>query len=713
MVGGLASRPVAVAEELPATVPPPSSSELRPEIQALRAIAVSIVVVYHFWGGALPGGFVGVDVFFAISGFLITSHLMREVDRTGAVSLPGFWARRARRILPAALMILLLTAIATIVFVPQNYWQQYFVEIRTSTAYIQNWHLAAAAVNYLAAANAASPVQHFWSLSAEEQFYIVWPVLILGAALATRRRVSRDRRAAIIIVLAIVTAASLTFSIRDTANNPAAAYFITPTRAWEFGLGGLLAMAGQSDRLTVSLRAVLSWLGLAAIAIAAITYSNNSPPFPGSAALLPILGAVAVIWAGAPARRWAPTGIMRLPPVQFLGNISYSVYLWHFPLLTLTPFVINQNLHVIAKIALILLTVLLAWGTKIVVEDPVRRSRFLNSRKPRWTFAFVLLGTGLVFAVTAFGQSYLNKQIHKEDRQAKAILATNPPCFGAAARDPQHTCSNPSLEFSVVPPPIVAAKAGNAPCTKVGMQGLVTVCAFGVHQKQAKRTFALVGDSHAAMWRAGMAVVAHALDWRGLTVARTSCPFSLATKDLAQPLLSQCVTWNQQVIQWFDQNPQVDIAVVSEHNGGSVIAPGQNNFDAEVAGYQKAWAALPATVKHIIVIRDTPHVRGNTGACVQLAINQHVQAGVKCEVPRSEALPPDPAAVAQAHLHSPRVQLVNITDQICDQNYCFPVVGGALVFKDIHHLSRVFATTLGPFVLRRIEKLERGWKPHR
>ena len=167
---------------------------LRPEIQALRAAAVLLVVVAHLWPSLLPGGYVGVDVFFAISGFLITSLLLREIDRTGQLSLSAFWARRARQILPAALVTLLFCAIATIVFVPLTYWQQFLNELRASTAYVQNWQLAESAVDYFAADNGPSPVQHFWSLSAEEQFYVVWPVLLLLAVGLTRKRSVRVRR---------------------------------------------------------------------------------------------------------------------------------------------------------------------------------------------------------------------------------------------------------------------------------------------------------------------------------------------------------------------------------------------------------------------------------------------------------------------------------------------------------------------------------------
>jgi peptidoglycan/LPS O-acetylase OafA/YrhL len=168
---------LAAAERAPAR----PRATLRPEIQALRALAVALVLVYHLWPAVVPGGFVGVDVFFAISGFLITSLLLREAERTGSVSLRAFWARRARRILPAALLTVLVCALATVALVPLTRWGQFFTEMRASTAYVQNWQLAGDAVDYLAAANAPSPVQHYWSLSIEEQFYLVWPVLIAAA----------------------------------------------------------------------------------------------------------------------------------------------------------------------------------------------------------------------------------------------------------------------------------------------------------------------------------------------------------------------------------------------------------------------------------------------------------------------------------------------------------------------------------------------------
>jgi peptidoglycan/LPS O-acetylase OafA/YrhL len=693
----------------PADVTRIGRAAVLPEIQALRAIAVLLVLIYHLWPASIPGGFVGVDVFFAISGFLITSHLLREVDRWARVSLTAFWARRARRLLPAALMVLLVCAIATLVFVPLTYWQRYLAEIRASTGYVQNWHLAAAAVDYFAADNAPSPVQHYWSLSAEEQFYLVWPLLIGLATWMTRGRPRRVRRRAIATVLSALTALSLAYSISRTAAGPAAAYFVTPTRAWEFGAGGLLALLPRSEG-RVALRSALSWLGIAAIALAASAYSVSTA-FPGYAALLPVLGALAVMRAGAPPRRWAPTPVLRLPPVQFVGDVSYSIYLWHWPLIILAPFVTHRGVDTSTRITILMLTILAAWLTKALVEDPMRAGRLLTARRAGWTFVSGAAGMAVVFAVTATGSSRVQAQVRKDERQTHALLAAKPDCFGAAARDPEHPCDNPRLRLRVVPTPVEAHKMANAPCKLIELRARVQVCEFGVPRSVAAGTVALVGDSHASHWRAALEVVARAKRWRGLSVTHTSCPFSTALRNLPEPDRTRCIRWKRDVPRWFRTHPEISTVFVSQLAGGTgvVTRKGQDRFVAEVEGYIRVWNTLPATVRHIIVIRDTPKVRGDTDVCVERAMARHEPAGPACAVRRASALDRDPAAVAANRVRSPRVQVIDLTAFLCDQRPCYPVIGGALVYKDQSHLTAVFGKSLGPYVLRELDGLMAGW----
>ena len=672
---------------------------LRPEIQALRAAAVLLVVVSHLWPSALPGGFVGVDVFFAISGFLITSLLLREIDRTGRLSLSEFWARRARRILPAALVTLLFCAIATILFVPLTYWQQFLNELRASTAYVQNWQLAESAVDYFAADDGPSPVQHFWSLSAEEQFYVVWPILLLLAVGLTRKRSVRVRRNAIIGVIGVLTAVSLGYSLYDTAADPSAAYFITPTRAWEFGAGGLLALLPQIERSPGIARAVLSWAGILAILLAAFLFTENTP-FPGYAALVPVLGALAVIAAGTPSRRWAPTPMLKLPPVQYVGNVSYSLYLWHWPLLIFAPFVVDRSLHPEAGVVILALALLAAGLSKVLVEDPVRAGSFLTARGGRWTFAAAAAGTGVVLVVAAGAMSHMRGEVAAAERASQQILASNPKCFGAAARDPRKPCSNPRLRNKVVPTPIAARRAPNHPCKVIERHDDIQVCEFGVPKEKAKDSIAVIGDSHASHWRPQLDYVARKKGWQAFNVTHTSCPFSKGVRDIPEPTRSGCQRWKGDVLEWFSRHPEVTRVFAAQLSGGNGIRTSRRDkFAAEVDGYLKAWKTLPATVKRITVIRDTPKMRGDTDTCVQQAISARRQAGAACALPRSSSLDRDPA-VSAAQRHPPRVRYVNLTRYFCDSSRCFPVIGGALVYKDATHITSVYGRTLGPYLLR-------------
>jgi peptidoglycan/LPS O-acetylase OafA/YrhL len=687
-----------------------SRGEKRPEIQALRAAAVLLVVTSHLWPSAVPGGFVGVDVFFAISGFLITSLLLREIDRTGRVSLSGFWARRARRILPAALVTLLFCAVATIVFVPLNHWQQFFTEMRASTEYVQNWHLAERAVDYFAADDGPSPVQHFWSLSVEEQFYVAWPVLMLVAVGVTRNRDARVQKRSLATVIAAVTALSLAYALYDTPANPAAAYFVTPTRAWEFGLGGLLALLPSAERTPDAMRGALSWIGIGAIAVAVLAYTASTP-FPGYAALLPILGAVAVMGAGAPSVGWAPTRLLGLRPIQFVGDVSYSIYLWHWPLLILAPFVLNHQIQTQTALAVFTLTLLAAWLTKLFIEDPVRTGAFLTRRSARWTFALAAAGTAVVLGVSADGVSHVQAEMRKAERVTREVLAAKPTCFGAAARDPgRPPCENPRLRFTVVPSPIQARQQPNAPCHVAFYLEGKDVCEFGVSAAKASETIALIGDSHAGVWRLPLELSARVHRWRGLRMGHAGCPLSNATKRIAEPNRSHCIRWKARVIGWLGRHPEVSTVFVSQMSGGTGVTarPGEQ-FGAAMKGYTDGWKAIPSSVRRIIVIRDNPKVDGETDTCIQRAMRHHKRAGIVCAVPRARALERDPAAVAALRLHSPRVHVVDLTPLFCDRRLCYPVIGGVLVFKDTTHLTGLYARTLGPFLLRQLERPMASW----
>ena len=687
-----------------------SSRGVRPEIQALRAIAVATVVIFHYWPHLMTGGYVGVDVFFAISGFLITAHLVREVDSTARVSLPGFWARRARRILPAALLVLLFCAIATYLWVPLNLWQQFFTEIRASALYVENWNLASQAVDYLGAENRPSPVQHYWSLSVEEQFYIVWPVLILIAMAAARRGSQTLRRRAIGVMLVVLTLASFIYSVIATANDPAAAFFVTPTRVWEFGAGGILALvATPNGRL--ALRAVVSWLGIAAILLASFFYSTKTP-FPGAAALLPILGTLAVIWAGAPELRWAPLGWMKLRPLQWIGDNSYSIYLWHWPLLILAPFVLLTDLNAPIKLALIALTLVLAALTKRFVEDPLRSGPLLAGKRPRKTFIFALGATAIVL-LAGFGALSVLKDRQAADRLTTARLAVSGDrCLGAAARDPENQpCINPKLRLSVSPSPATARElviphdgtaANRSPLCQGGLKivGLLELCSFGAPADRAERQIVSIGDSHARRWRPGLNRAALQLGWRVTSIVRRSCPLSSFPRG-GPTDRKGCDQWKPQLVRWLAANPQIDTLFASQSTGKSNR---RKNFASEEAGYLDGFKMLPDSIQHIVVLRDNPRAAPDTLDCVERAIAAGKPAGPACALSRSESLQPDPLAAAAEKLNKPGVGVVDLTPFYCSAKLCYEVIGGVLVHSDEHHITELFNLTLTPYLIRALER---------
>jgi peptidoglycan/LPS O-acetylase OafA/YrhL len=679
---------------------------VRPEIQALRAIAVLLVLVYHFFPSAAPGGFIGVDVFFVISGFLITSLLLREIDRTGTASATRFWARRARRLLPASLTTVLVVTVATLVFVPLNLWDQFLGDVRASTGYVQNWHLAASSVDYFAADDAPSPLQHFWSLSAEEQFYFFWPPLMLIGVILARGREPRVQRRAIAVVLGALTVASLGFGVWQTATHPATAYFGTPTRAWEFGAGGLLALWAAHESGAERWRSALSWAGLAAIVVAAFAFTKATP-FPGLAALLPVLGTAAVIRAGLPQARWAPSAGFKLAPVQLVGDISYSIYLWHWPLLLLAPFILGAAAGTSVRMVLVALTLGIAWLSKVCIEDPVREGPLLLNRPPRWTFASAVAGMVLLLVLAGAGTRHLTSEVRAAERNTNTVLAEAPDCFGAAARDPRRPCRNPRLRLTVVPTPLEAkAHLRDESCKQIGQIAGKQVCAFGAAADDASRTVALLGDSHAGHWRPALEVLARQQRWRGIAIGHQGCPFSAATKALPEPARSECLRWKRGVRRWFAAHPEVTTVFASQFAGGTGVetAGGEDPFDAAVAGYAAAWTALPESVTDVVVIRDTPRARGNTDTCVEAAMARREPADRACAVPRARALDRDPAVVAAQRLGSPRVRVADLTPFLCDARRCLPVVGGVLVHKDATHLTPAFAESLAPYLLRAIAR---------
>ena len=677
---------------------------LRPDIQGLRAIAVTAVLVFHVAPGALPGGYVGVDVFFVISGFLITLHLLSRPP-AGLRDLAGFWSRRIRRLLPASLLVLATTLCASRLVAPETQWENTARQTRAAAAYFVNWLLAHDAVDYLAADNLPTPVQHFWSLSVEEQFYFVWPVLILAAAWLARRR-GWHPNPTIGGALLLVVAASFWFSVSETANNPAAAYFVTPTRMWELGVGGLVAVWATRGRLVPApVAAPLAWAGLAAIAFTCWQYSSATP-FPGYQAALPVCATAAVIAARSDGAG-SPTQILRLRPVQWLGDVSYAVYLWHWPLVVLVPYVSGGSIGALDGATIIVTTLILAALTKTYVEDPFRRASWgVPLRKP-----YVLAAVGMA-VVMGLASLQLVETRHRSEEAADRVrtaLADGGPCFGAAALDAGRSCPR-TPAADVVPTPAQAAtdksdlydvKDGKDCRAKAPKYEHVT-CTFG--DRRSRTTIVLAGNSHAGQWLPTLQVLAKAHGWRIRTHVASQC--SLLKTDQAFPSpgnARRCNAWVRRTTN----------AVLRERPALVVIS---NRLDLPAAGHEMA-SSGPAYAEgfrqvvdtwrkgglKVLSIRDTPAPPFRIPDC----LSQHGLYSPRCNGSLEDWKAMDPSGSVIAAMADPNVRQLDLTSHICADGTCTGVTGGIITWFDASHLTATYARTLAPYLEQPLTELIR------
>lgn len=669
---------------------------LRTDIQALRAVAVLAVVLFHLWPNRLTGGYVGVDVFFVISGFLITSHIVRDVE-VGRFSVVEFWSRRMLRLLPASLLVLAVTAVGVWALGPVRLWGQWFQEIAASALYAQNWVLAGDAVDYLAAENVPSPVQHFWSLSVEEQFYLVWPLLI-GLSLLAGTRSRWGWRPVAAGVLAAVVAASLIASVVWTGSDQAYAYFITPTRAWEFGAGALLAFVPALGRGRVAkvpgaaVQGATAWVGLALIVVSAVVFTEVTP-FPGAWAAVPVLGTVLVIWARVTDR--FTTGLAGLAPVQFLGDVSYAVYLWHWPLIVLVPYATGHDLRTLDKLAILAVTILLAWATRRWVEKPVLRHR--HRFKPWATFTAAAIAGALVVGTALVGVQASENYAQRELDRAAELLADPPPCFGAAARSPHgELCVNDDLDTAT---PAVEVASADVPelfrgrCAGTSKTDSVPKpCSVGDPDGAVR--IALIGDSHAVQYSAVLSDIAARNGWALDTYSKGACPFSDVRRAQDAVLHAACTAWVDRAKTMITDG-DYDLVVTSQVRGVRWEPPtGTTPESFAEGGLASLWSGLADQGIRVAAVADVPKPRKGALDCLQ---EPGRDLFADCRVPRARGLSYDPQPGAVAQLNRPDVTLIDFTNVYCDDRECFPMLGGVTIYRDTSHLTNTFARTLEPY----------------
>jgi peptidoglycan/LPS O-acetylase OafA/YrhL len=670
----------------------------RPEIQALRAIAVLSVVFFHLFPSRLTGGYVGVDVFFVISGFLITSHLMRDIGRPDRPPMIAFWVRRVRRLLPAAFLVLAVTWVGVVLIAPVTLWRQFLTEIAASAVYVENWVLAVNSVDYFAAENSASPVQHYWSLSVEEQFYLVWPLLLLLLVVSARRiTTSSERRMAIVAGgVVLVLAASLAYSAA-VANEPFG-YFSTFTHAWEFAAGGLLALVGAPLSVWLGRHAtvgsIAAWLGYGLILAAVLTYTGETP-FPGVAAIIPVAGVILVMAAGSRPGRLGPDRLAALRPVQWVGDVSYSMYLWHWPPIVLIPLLTGAPLTLPQKLGILAATFGLAWLTKRFVEDRFRGGSVSTRRARAVPLAALAISTTVVVGAAAVPIVVLDRN-EANAREAVVALESSE-CFGASASlipgcEADHTV-NPEIgpAFAKEDTPIAWAGAAYDDCPVVAG---VRQCEFG--DPDSDTTVALVGDSHVRHYLPAMVEIAERRGWRLLLIWEAGCRpvppvYDSVVKTEQTPA---CIDWKNTIGPAIAADPAVDLVLTSAATRRLVdLMPDPTTQQKIAAGFRLLWQEWADAGKSVIVMPDMAVADFDIPDCIAQAPSPEDP----CALPRDVALPADPLDAA---LVDPPVGVtpLDLTNALCDERTCHFVVGGAVTHYDSHHLSSTFARSLEPWI---------------
>jgi peptidoglycan/LPS O-acetylase OafA/YrhL len=664
----------------------------RPDIQALRAIAVLLVLAFHFRPLWVPGGFVGVDVFFVISGYLITGTLIAEATRNDSIRLLEFWGRRVRRLMPAATVVLACVLIGMALLLPVGTWPNVMTQVVASAFSFENWVLAAQSVDYLQATAPPTPVQHFWSLSVEEQFYAAWPFLLLGGLLLARklgvRRVLVWR-----VATAVLFAGFLAWSIVETSLSPSTAYFSTATRAWELLLGAGLALWQPARRMPLAVASTLAIAGVAAIAAAALVISPELP-FPGSIALLPTVGAALVIASGlgAPRWRWVTAGLS-WRPLTWIGDISYSLYLWHWPIVVfgMTFWPIDPQLPTLWAAGGLVLSVGLAALSARFVERPFQRP--LRDFSP-WTVrrTAVLLASLLALTGVFVGGAGVSfGQVSEQARQD-----ADPRNFpGANVLDPAFDPDEWNLDTDAAPIPDASLLWQIEPqltpaCMTVLAESAITSCEAG--DPEGDMLVMLVGDSHAAQWLPAVDKLGQEHHWRVELVGKQYCTWSESPRlslDTGNEL-PNCKEWNDNLQRYIlEQDPALVIHGALPYGYPEHLSQPRGEWDdLQADGYVEAWQPVLDAGIQVVALREVPRYPASAIPC----LSAPGATAEGCSYPIADVT--QVSWMGMAAEREPRVGFIDLDAGICPDGRCQSILGNIYTYRDDSHLSPPFAGSL-------------------
>ena len=665
----------------------PADRRFRPDVEGLRAIAILLVVLFHSGVPGLTGGYIGVDVFFVISGFVITGLMLRERSSSGSTSLLNFYARRCRRILPMATLAILATVMATYLLLGSVTGSATANDGRWAAAFLANFHFEQVGTNYFTASAPPSALQNYWSLSVEEQFYVVYPTLFLLVA-SVRGRISLRTRMTVVMV--VIASTSYWFSITQTMSNQTSAYFSPFTRAWELALGALIAL-GTSWLMQIPKRisASATWIGFAAIAVAAFTF-NAQTIYPGALVAVPVVGAALIIGGGVGAPRGGSEMLLGIPPMQWLGRRSYSLYLWHWPLLVIAADWANRRLTIGENLLLVVLALAISMVTYTLVENPIRH---LRTRPGATVVTGISLSLGTIVVLTlvigsqSIGRFYhpvvpaQNHEVVLNEIAAAAHIERVPSLIQPALND-AHDDWGGTFEPSQCHSDLAAWRQ--------------SICILG--DIKSNRLMVLYGDSHALMWLRAFDDVAKAEHWRLLVLGKPGCPAELVSvlnpPGIGNPngFYRQCDLWHQWAMAMINRLRPSLLIVTSEnlrllpneHNPG----PGYFTSTEWTAGMARVFDSLKYSDVRKVFLGNIPLLPVAGPTCLAA----HLTAAQSCSAPVQ------PSGVVTNQIEAAEskrlgVQYVDLTPWFCSTT-CTAIVGHYDVYLDQKHITSTYAQYL-------------------
>ena len=607
-----------------------------PQIQALRALAAILVLLFH--ANLAGGGYVGVDIFYVISGYLITGLLLREIENTGGLNFRAFYLRRAKRLLPTSFSILMITALAAWALYPGTMREDLGRHIFAASIYISNFLFAFWQMDYQNLEAIPPVVIHFWSLAVEEQFYLFWPFIIVAAFKVGGRRGVRN-------TISAITLASFVWSLYLTEHSPIWSFYSLPTRAWELGVGALLIFIPSKIKFSV----VYPWVALVAIVYSTFIYTDKTP-FPGTAAIAPVLGTAIAI---ASISSWPSilNFFSNLRITQWLGEISYPLYLWHWPLLVIPMVYFGRGLSILERAVAILSTLLLAHLTHIWIEEPLRHRSFA----PRMVVIGALSATAIAATTGIAISSTLNTTITLDGGQQYSL---------------EQIKERPKVYLD-------DCHVNNGETTS-------NDCTYG---PKSDRKIVLFGDSHAAQWFPALEKLAYQENFTLISLTKSACPGPAVKKvEKGEYKNADCSAWRNYAVKRIHETKPIAVLVSGmQHFELPPEFPSRTQWWLD--GQAKVYSALKGSSPHLIYISDTPHPLRDIPNCV---------ASGRLE--RCNSTEKSPA------IFSPGWERINPTAWFCS-TVCPAVKDGVVVYRDSSHISVLASENVAPKLLSTLKSL--------